>query len=193
MIKIAITGNIASGKSTVEKILSDLQYKTIDTDKIAHDLLDKHRLEIKKTFDGYDIEEDGKISREKLGALVFGDYNLKSALEGILHPKIKDEINLFFEKNKDQKAVFVSVPLLYETGMEKMFDKVLFIYSPDNYRLERLIKRNGYSQEYAKQRMNSQWSQLDKVKKADYVLYNDSDVMELTIQVYKAMVLVIFL
>ncbi len=186
MIKIAITGNIASGKSTVEKILSDLQYKTIDTDKIAHDLLDKHRLEIKKTFDGYDIEEDGKISREKLGALVFGDYNLKSALEGILHPKIKDEINLFFEKNKDQKAVFVSVPLLYETGMEKMFDKVLFIYSPDNYRLERLIKRNGYSQEYAKQRMNSQWSQLDKVKKADYVLYNDSDVMELTIQVYKA-------
>lgn len=180
MIKYAITGNIASGKSEVEKILSEMGYKIFDTDKAGHNLLNENSQKIIEQFRNFDIcDENGKISRKKLGKVVFYDEKLKKILENILHPQIRTKISEFYEQNKNEEKVFVSIPLLFESGMTDLFDKIIFIYTNDRIRLERLILRDNYNEEYAKIRMNSQISQDEKVKKSDIVIYNNSSLEDL--------------
>ena len=178
MIKYAITGNIASGKSAVEEILKNAGEIVIDTDKISHSLLERNK-EVIEAFKNYDILSDGKISREKLGKIVFGDKCLKKILEDILHPQIKQKLNDFFEQNQDKERIFVAVPLLFEAKMESMFDKIIFIHCDDKIRLERLMQRDGYDREHARNRMKSQQNQDGKVKYSDIVIYNNSTPEEL--------------
>ena len=179
MIKIAITGNIASGKSCIEQILLDMGYKVVDTDKINHAILASDIVAIdmiKKAFQNDDIlNDDFSLSREKLGKIVFTDNNKRNVLEKILHPIIKKQTEIFFEKNQNEKFVFVCAPVLFESGMDKDFDKIIFVYAPDNVRLERLVNRNNYSKEYALKRMIVQENQESKIQKSDFVIYNDSD------------------
>ena len=179
MIKIAITGNIASGKTEVQKIIEKLNYKVIDTDKIGHDLLDKLP-DIKKEFSSYDVfESSGKISREKLGKLVFSNPELKKKLESIIHPEIKNELLKFFEENKSEPVIFAGIPLLFETDMREIFDKALLIYTDDEIRKKRLLLRNNYTPEYAEIRMNSQMPQDEKKLLSDYIIYNNGNLSEL--------------
>ena len=95
MMKIALVGNIASGKSTVEKTLQELNFSVLDTDFVAHCLLENNA-EIMEAFKDYDILTEGKISREKLGKIVFSDETLKQKLEAILHPQIRAKIQEYF-------------------------------------------------------------------------------------------------
>lgn len=185
MIKVALVGNIASGKSATEKILNNFGYKVLDTDKVCHNLLDELG-EITEDFKGFDVFENEKISREKLGKLVFGNPNLKEKLENILYPHLKIKIKEFFTQNKNEDLVFVAIPLLFEAGMEDLFDKIFFVYCKDEIRLERLIKRNGYTKEYAKVRMDSQIPQDKKVLKSDYIIYNESTLDDLENNIRRA-------
>lgn len=184
MIRIALVGNIASGKSTVQNFLISRGYSVLDTDDIAHKLLEDS-LEVKNVFKDYDVFENGVISRVKLGQLIFSNKEMKTTLENILHPLIRKEIEKFFNLNQDKKSVFVAIPLLFEAVMEDLFDKVLFVYTDDEIRLERLMKRNNYTREYAQIRMNSQISQDEKINKADYIIYNNSTINELEAQLIK--------
>ena len=177
MLRIALVGNIASGKSTVEEYLKTEGYFVLDTDKVCHELLVCD--EITKAFAEYDIFENGTISREKLGQLVFSNPKLKQMLEDILYPKVVIAIEEYFKKNSLETIVFVAIPLMFEAGMRHLFDKVLFTYCDDNLRLNRLIKRNNYTEEYAKIRINAQMSQEDKVKESDFILYNNSSIEDL--------------
>ena len=182
MIRVAIVGNIASGKSQVEKILLDLGYKVADTDKINHEILntDTETInEIKNTFSNDDILENNTISREKLGKIVFSNKEKKEKLERILHKRIYKKVEEFFNKNANEKVVFVSIPLLFETKQEKTFDKIIFISADKETRLKRLIERNNYTREYALTRINSQMDEEEKLKKSDYVIYNNSGLNEL--------------
>lgn len=187
MIKVAIAGNIACGKSEVEKILIESGYKVIDTDKVNHSILnsDKNVIEeIKEAFINDNIlDEKENISREKLGKVVFSNDEKKAVLENILHKRIFNKVNEFFKENKNEKIVFVSIPLLFESKQEKTFDKIIFISADENLRLQRLIKRNSFSEEYAKVRINSQEKENDKIKKSDYVIYNNSDLKNLRNQI----------
>ena len=122
MISIAIAGNIASGKSTVENVLRKKGYKVFDSDIIAHEVLEDLSDKIFEAFKDYDISENGRISRQKLGTLVFDDKNLKEKLENIVHPEIKVRIKKIFEENKLEKYIFVSIPLLFEVGWRNLFD-----------------------------------------------------------------------
>lgn len=179
MIKVAITGNIASGKSCVENYLNDKGFKVIDADKVNHSLLlhdDEVIKEIKNLFKNQDIIGiDGTLSREKIGKIVFSDKKMKSELEKILHKKIDEEIEQFIKINEKEKIIFVSVPLLFETNQDVKYDIIIFVSAKKKIRLIRLMKRNNFSEEYAKVRINSQMKEELKIKKSDYVIYNNSD------------------
>lgn len=179
MLKIAITGNIASGKSAFESFLKTRGFKVIDTDKLAHNLLkiDAVKAEFRQTFPDRDIFEGSEISRPKLGKIVFGDDSLMKKLEGILHPKVMQEVTQIFAKYEKagEKAAFASVPQLFEAGLEKAFDKVILVYTNDDIRLARLMKRKGCTKEEAELRMSKQMSQDKKSSQADFVVYNNKD------------------
>lgn len=191
MKKIAITGNIASGKSQVEKELISLGYKVADTDKINHEILENDKItiqEIKNAFSDCDIlDEQGKLSREKIGKIVFSNNEKKQILEGILHKKIYEKLEAFYEKNKDEKLVFISIPLLFEAKQEDKFDKIVFISANEELRLKRLIERNNYDIEYAKKRIAAQEKEQIKIEKSDFVIYNNSDLSNLKNQIEKVL------
>lgn len=177
MIKVAIAGNIASGKSQAEKILSDLGYCVIDTDKLNHEILssDENTIkEIKKTFKNIE-NDDGSISREKLGQIVFSNKDKKFQLENILHKKIFEKLEELYKLHSEKDIIFVSIPLLFEAKKEKDFDKIIFISADKEIRLKRLIKRNNYTEEYAQKRIASQGEESEKIRKSDFIIYNNSD------------------
>lgn len=185
MIKFALCGNIASGKSTVQKLLENQGYRVLDTDKVAHELLTVNNSELFLEFKKFDVFENGEFSREKLGKLVFTNKEIKQKLENILHPQIREKIKEFFEQNQNEKYLFVGIPLLFEANMTDLFDKIIFIYADDDIRLKRLLLRNGYSVEYAKARLNSQMRQEEKTQKSDYVINNNGSIEELNFNIIK--------
>lgn len=168
MIKVAITGNIASGKSVVESYLRELGYKVFDTDKIAHKILE-NSFEVKKIF--------GTSDRKEIANIVFSNKEKLKQLEAIIHPEVKKEILNLFKLN--EKIIFISVPQLFESGFNKLFDKVIFISADDNLRLERLIKRNNLTKEEALKRISAQNKEEEKISKSDFILYNNGDIESL--------------
>ena len=154
----------------------------MDADDVSHELL-SHNKEVIAAFKEFDIQEDGDISRHKLGRIVFHDKVLMRKLESILHPLIRVRINEFFEAHKDEKLVFVSVPLLYEAHMEDLFDKVLLVFAEDMVRYKRLVKRDRLDDEYASVKINSQMSQVEKLILADECIENDGTISELRVRV----------
>ena len=185
MKRIAISGNIASGKSTIQKILEEKGYKVLDTDDVAKTLLTVKNKKLYETFRNYDVFENGEFSRFKMGQLVFSDKNAASKISSIMHPQIGEIIKDFFEENENEKFLFVGIPLLFEAKMENLFDEILFIYADDEIRLKRLIKRNGYTTEHALARINSQIPQEEKIKKSDYLIKNNKGEVELKKQIEK--------
>ena len=186
MIKIAITGNIAAGKSVVEKILKELQYPVIDTDKIVHDLfINSQDLnnKLRKEFNEYNIHTEGILDRKKLAKVVFSDRKLLKKLEKITHPMVLNEVMKFFEANHQENFVFVSVPLLFEVHWTQYFDKVILVAANDNIRLERLMTRRNLTEENALTRMNAQIPQEEKIKLADFVIYNNTNYIDLNRQI----------
>lgn len=180
MIKVALTGNIASGKSSVKKIIETSGFEVLDTDEIGHALLTKNNSELIEAFGIEKVfDDDGNFDRKKLGELVFNSPEKLKLLNSIIHPQIKKEIRKYFEQKKDCSFVFVEIPLLFEAGMENLFDKIIIVYAEDAIRVKRLIDRNGYTEDYAKKRMLSQIPQEEKFALVDYIIDNNGTEEEL--------------
>lgn len=186
MKKIAICGNIASGKTTVQKFLEGKGYKVLDTDEVSHELLTIKNKELFETFKHLDVFGDnGEFSRYKVGQLIFSNEEYRKKIAEIMHPQIAREIEKFFDKNKSEELLFVGIPLLFEANMQGMFDKILFVYTDDDIRLKRLLARNNYTLTHAKARMNSQMTQEKKIQMSDYIINNNGDLEELYKNLFK--------
>ena len=177
MKKIAITGNIASGKSKLEHVLIEKGFIVFDTDIIVHDILiDKP--DVATAFENHDVFEFGRLSNKKLGDLVFSNPELRKKLESIIHPLVLDEINQIFKTYRNEKYVFISIPLLFEVGWESLFDEIIFIQSNSDIRLNRLMARNNLSKKEALSRINCQMKEDYKIDKANYIINNNSTLSE---------------
>ena len=175
MLKVGLTGKIASGKSAVENILRQKGFLVIDLDIISHDILEDEKIKnnVVKIFK--------TSSRKELAKIVFDDEEKRKTLENIIHPEIKKYILDLFEKNKNEKIIFISGALLYETGFDKLFDKIILIDSDVSLRKERLKKRNNYSDIEIEKRINSQ--NKDYKSKADFVVDNSGSIEELKLKI----------
>ncbi len=186
MRKVAITGNIASGKSEVEKLLFASGFKVLDTDSVAHDILENDeeaKKEIVSIFGKDILDGNNLISRAKLAEIVFNDKDKLIRLERIIHPKVFRKIGEFFNENKNNGICFVSVPQLFETKTQMAFDKVILVTASEEIRKKRLIERNNISEEDAKLRLSAQMKDSEKIKQSDFVIYNDKDLNYLKDQV----------
>ena len=173
MLRIGITGNIASGKSAAEDFIRESGFKVYDTDKIAHNILENSE-EAKRAFSEFDIFSNGEIDRKKLAKIVFSDKKQLEKLENIIQPEVKKEILKIFSLCENEKAIFVSVPQLFEAGFENLFDKIIFISAEKSIRLARLMKRNSLTEEEALLRINAQQDEDKKIIKSDYIIENNS-------------------
>jgi len=177
MLIVGLTGGIASGKSLVGKELLRMGAETINCDEIVQGIYEKKEVRRKliSEFGGEIASERGIINRRRLAEIVFSDSEKLKKLNSLIHPLVFDEVKERAEKLKERNfegIVVVEIPLLFESGMQEFFDRTITISSPKEKRLERLISQN-FSKEEAEARINSQMSDEERIKMADYAIDND--------------------
>lgn len=170
MLRLGITGGIASGKSVVAGILRGLGFHVIDADKLGHGLMEPGRpafAEIVSEFGEGILDGDGRVDRRKLGALVFADRAQLDKLNAILHPRVEEEMAQKFAEweREGAHAAFVEAALLVEAGYQKRLDGLVVAWCKPEQQMERLRDR-GMSEEEARRRIASQMPVEAKLKYA---------------------------
>ena len=184
MLIVGLTGGVASGKTTVSKVLREEGATLIDADQIARELVQPQTLawqELVRVFGNEILNRDGSIHRQKLASLIFSNPRQKSLLNRILHPRIKEEIGRRLKgiQQKDPDAIVViDAPLLIETGGHREMDKVIVVVSTETQQIDRLRKRNQLNEGQARAMLSSQMSLEEKTKVADYVIRNEGSLEE---------------
>ena len=181
MPAIAITGGIASGKSTFTRIFRELLgARTFDTDVSARRLLadDPDALAAVRTAFGASVFDDvtGKLDRAALRAVVFADPARRRELEAILHPRVRAEWQAWLEsglQNAPGVVLLVEIPLLYETGAAAFFDQVIVVGCSLATQMQRLTQGRQLAGEIARQIIASQWLLAEKMRRCNHVIWND--------------------
>ena len=184
MLNVGLTGGIASGKSTVARMLVELGAVHVDFDVLAHEVEAPGRpawRELVAAFGQGILNADETINRAVLGELVFRDTARREALNAIVHPAVftawRRQLGEI-EKKDPHAVVLADVPLLFEVGAEGMVDLVLLVYIPPAEQIRRLMARNGYSRPEAEARLASQMPIDAKLVRADIVIDNRGTVAE---------------
>ena len=180
MAAIGITGGISTGKSTFVECLRQLvpDATFFDADETAHELLNRPEVQkhIRREFGAGVFSKTGDLNRAKLRAIVFADANKKRALEQILHPRIRRQWRTKAKEHRNSpRFFFADIPLLYETGGESLCDRVVVVGCSQKVQLARLRKRMSISNAEAKQMIHLQMTLEEKIRRADYVVWNNGD------------------
>lgn len=178
---IGLSGGIASGKSTISKVLKEMNIPVIDGDEIVHEIMESGSsivLRLVNEFGKDILNRDGTINRKKLGTLVFKDKRKLEKLNNITHPIIKDEIINRIEalKKANEKYCVVDGALLMEGIFKNITNILILVYVSPDIQIKRLMERNSINYEEALNKINSQIPFEEKKKYADYVIDNSKDV-----------------
>ena len=175
MIRLGITGGIGSGKSTVTNIIKLLDIPVYIADIESKKLTESSPVIRKKLIDafGSNLYKDNKLDKPLFASYIFNDKHKLSIANSIIHPVVDRHFCEWVEKNQNHPIVAVEAAILYESGMERLTDKIVTVYTPLEERIYRTMLRDNTSREKVLERINSQLSDDEKVKRADYVIYND--------------------
>lgn len=185
---IGLTGGIATGKSTVARLIESRGHAVIDADQISHEITQIHEEGYQQTLHhfGPDIlDEQLRISRKKLGEIVFNSAEKRLLLEGILHPLIQSRVQDLKAAHASRHTpfLFYDVPLLFEKKMESQFDATLVVWAQASTQLARLMLRNGLTEVEALQRIGSQMPLIEKIKSGTFCIDNSGSEYELILAV----------
>lgn len=184
---VGLTGGIASGKSTVSNLFGKYGIEIVDADKVAKEVSEKKEsIEKISNIFGKDIlDSDGKIVREKLREKAFKNRELLQELNKIIHPQVMEYFKRKKEENSKDEILIFDIPLLYETKMEYLCDKIIVVGVDVQKQIRRVVARDGSSEELAKKIIFNQMPLDEKIKKADIVIMNDGTLDELEVKVMK--------
>ncbi len=182
---VALTGGIATGKSSVAKMFEEDGFTVIDADKIAHDMLDEQAQTVAQMF-GDEVVQDGKVDRKRLGAIVFAEPRERKRLEALLHPLIYQRIEERAQREDTKsKPYLVDIPLFFE-GKRYPIARTLVVYAPQSLQIERCMQRDGLEKEAVLERLAAQIDIEEKRYMADYVIDNSKDQTQLRVEYEKA-------
>ena len=188
---IGLTGGIGTGKSTVSQILQEKKFPVIDLDTISHEVIKIPKVieKIVENFGKEVLENSGnfenknnaiRISREKLGKIIFENKEKRLLLNSIMHPEILHTMREQISKyKKSNKIIFVEIQLLFEVQWEKEFDYILLISAKKSTQIRRILERDKRSENDALNIINSQLPLDEKKKRSDFVIENDGNIEEL--------------
>jgi len=196
-IVIGLTGNIATGKSTVAALLAELGAHVIDADRVAHRAMAPGGPAYQAVLDAFGtdlVRLDGSIDRRRLGQIVFGDPAALARLEAIVHPAVFDLVRAEIERiaanwqgDEPEPVVVIEAIKLLEAGMSvTLCDQIWVVTAPPAQQLRRLVKQRGLSEAEARQRMAVQGAQEEKARRADVVIDNGGSLDEVRAQVRAA-------
>jgi dephospho-CoA kinase len=175
MRRVALTGGIATGKSTVAATLRAAGMPVVDADQLARDAVapgSSGLREVVGRFGEGVLAADGTLDRAALGRIVFADAIARRDLERLIHPRVRAGVAAFFAAQRRPAAV-AEIPLAYETGWARSFDRVVVVGCRPATQIARLIARDGLTEAEAQARLAAQWPIEDKVRVADRVILTD--------------------
>ncbi len=176
MLKVGLTGSIAVGKSFVCEVFGELGAFVLDADVSAREVVEpetKGLSLIVKNFGKEILQPDGKLDREKLGAIVFADTQKRQLLNSIVHPLVIEKQNEWLAEKERENVngiAIIDAALMIESGGYDRFDKLIVVWCSSDIQLERLILRNNLSKEDSLRRINSQMPQEEKKSYADFLI-----------------------
>lgn len=173
---VGLTGGIGSGKSTVGKLFELMGCRLISSDEIAKKLYFKPAIKerVKALLgEGAYIHED-TINKNYIREKIFNHRETREALNQIIHPEVKKELDLFFQRYPNQIIIKESA-LLFEANLDKEVDKIVVVAADDNLRIKRVMQRDHQSYEYVLKQLNAQLKQEEKIKQAHYVIENNEE------------------
>ncbi|MHB1542443.1 MAG: dephospho-CoA kinase [Steroidobacteraceae bacterium] len=185
ILRIGLTGGIASGKSTVAGLFAALEVPVIDTDQIAREVVEPGQPPLEKLVERFGagiLTPDGHLDRPKLREIVFSDPKARADLEALTHPAIGSAVQARAAVAGGPYQILV-IPLLVEKGYQKHLDRVLVVDCPEALQLQRLQARDGTSPTQARAILEAQASRAARLKAADDMIRNESDVAALRQQV----------
>lgn len=179
MLKVGLTGNIGCGKSSISSILKEkYNLEIIDADLISREIYyDKELLnKVEEKFPG--VVEDGILNRKALGKIVFEDKDKLKLLNQITHGTIRNTIKERIDDCKNQ-IVIVDAALMFEGGFDELVDKMVTVFCDDKIQLNRVMNRDSLSEVEARQRIDSQLPQKNKIERSDYTIDNSGSLKDL--------------
>lgn len=178
MFKVGLCGGIASGKTTISRIFESLGVRVIDTDALSHKLMQPGQSAYQKTVDRYGqqiLQADSSLNRSLLREIVFNDQNQKQWLEEMLHPLIQDEAIELMQQLENECYIILVVPLMFESGFDKLLDHIVAIDCPREVQLARLTRRDGIDTTLANMILDAQMDNEQRLSLADSVIANPNN------------------